>query len=157
MTPGTLKAYIVALSFEPPGPLHVNTWVAPDAPSAAALATVHFMRQRPTEENLLACLVIEMGAEGLRHLLRTVEGKLPNSGNAEVLSLVPKPSLPCEKPPLDAADASTFTGSNVDRLWKTGPGSAQELGEDAGMRVCQHGRSFYSRCLECENPPPAVA
>lgn len=124
MTPGTLKAHIVVLSFEPPGPVHVNTWLAPDAASAAALATVHFMRTSGTEANLMACLTVEMPAEQLRHLLRAVEGKLPDSGNAEVLSLVSNKEL-SESPigkqlrdrALNAADASTFTGRNVDRLW----------------------------------------
>ena len=152
MTPNTLKAYIVALSFEPPGPLHVHTWIAPDAPSAVALATVHFMRHAPPTENLMACLTIEMPADQLRHQLRAVEGKLPDSGNAQVVSLVPKelnvpcrdtehewhqgtdgwqackrcgtfltPHEPVEKQPLDAADASTFIGHNVDRLWDSQP------------------------------------
>ena len=122
MTPNTLKAYIVALSFEPPGPLHVNTWIAPDAPSAVALATVHFMRHAPPTENLMACLTIEMPADQLRHLLRAVEGKLPDSGNAQVVSLVPMArEEQMEKQPLDAADASTFIGHNVDRLWDSQP------------------------------------
>lgn len=124
MTPGTLRAYIVVLSFEPPGPVHVNTWLALDPACASALATLHFMRTAPTEANLMACIALEMPADQLRHLLRAVEGRLPDSGNAEIVSLVPRETEADvaeslrKHMGLDAADASTFTGANVNRMWE---------------------------------------
>ena len=91
MIPGTLKAYIVVLSFEAPGPVvNVSTWTAPDAHTASALAMRQLMLgESATDANLVACVAPEMPAEMLRHYLRAAEGKLPDGGNAEVLHLVP--------------------------------------------------------------------
>jgi hypothetical protein len=121
-----LKAWIVTLNFGEGGPLHTNIWLAPDAPNAVALCTWDFMTKVRPETPLLCCMAGEIGADQLRHLLRTVEGKLPAGGNAEIVSLVPR-DLAAENEenvaraamqrPLDAADASTFIGPNVDRLW----------------------------------------
>ncbi len=83
-----LHAYVVTLSFGEGGPLHTSSWVAPDAVSATALATLSLMRQAPTEAPLSACLAIEMAPDYLRQALRAIEGKLPESGTADVLSLV---------------------------------------------------------------------
>src|SRR5688572_2561285 len=104
MTSPTLHAYVVTLSFGEGGPLHTNIWIAQHVATATALATVAVMQSTPTDKPLLGVIAMEIPAEQLRHLLRAVEGKLPEGGNAEVLSLVPK---------LDAADASTFRGPAV--------------------------------------------
>ncbi len=91
MTPGTLKAYIVVLSFEAPGPVvNVSTWLAIDAHTASAMAMHQYTHgENATDANFVACVAPEMPAEMLRHYLRAVEGKLPDSGSAEVLHLVP--------------------------------------------------------------------
>lgn len=85
-----LKAWSVTLSFAAPGPLHANMLLAPDAASVAATAMHVFMMHTPTTEPLQAVIAAEIPAETLRHMLRAVEGKLPASGNAQVVSLVPK-------------------------------------------------------------------
>ena len=89
MTPGTLKAYIVVLSFEAPPSVNVSTWVAPDAHSASALAMRQLMLGENATDSNFMCVTVEMPADMLRYYLRAVEGKLPDSGNAEVLHLVP--------------------------------------------------------------------
>jgi hypothetical protein len=87
MTEPSLHAYVVVLSFELPGPLHVNSILAPDAASASALAMLMLMRNAPTDAPLLGCLCVEQPVEQLRHLLRAVETGKPQG---EVVSLVPK-------------------------------------------------------------------
>ena len=135
MIPGTLKAYIVVLAFEVPGPTNVSTWLAPDAHSASALAMHQCMSgENATDANLVACVVTEMPADMLRHYLRAIEGKLPDSGNAEVLHLVPATQF-------DATDASTFTGRSVDDLWRK---RAQ------GASRCAHGNLLGVPCLPCD-------
>jgi hypothetical protein len=91
-----LHAYVVTLSFNEGGPLHTHVVVAPNVVNATALATVALMQQTPITAPLLSCLAFELEADHLRHLLRAVEGKLPASGTADVLSLVPNKT---ENPP----------------------------------------------------------
>lgn len=116
-----LKAWSVTLSFAAPGPLRANMLLAPDAASAGAMAMHVFMMNTPTAEPLQAVIAAEIPAETLRHMLRAVEGKLPASGNAQVVSLVP------------AAPQQALAPDDV-RL-----GPHRRLTED---RVCVYGEQF---------------
>jgi hypothetical protein len=86
-----LHAYAVTLNFGEGGPLTTAVLLTPDAASASALAMLNMLRQapKPITEDLLSVLAVELQPEFLRHLLRAVEGRLPASGTADVLSLVP--------------------------------------------------------------------
>ncbi len=84
-----MRAWSVTLSFVPPGPLHSAMLLAPEREGAVALAVLHLMQKTPTDAQLHAVLVDELPVEMLRHMLRAVEGRLPDSGTAEVMRLVP--------------------------------------------------------------------
>ncbi len=101
MTAPALHAYVVTLCFagaEQNGPVHTSVILAPDQTAAAALVMHTLMREQPTELPLTCCIATQIEAAYLRHLLRAVEGKLPENGTAEVLSLVQKPA-PAEDDP----------------------------------------------------------
>lgn len=70
-----MRSFVVVLNFDPPGPLNVGSWIAPDEVSAVALATVSVMRQNTIETELQSVLVIEETAEMLRTRLHAIEGK----------------------------------------------------------------------------------
>ena len=106
-----LHAYVVTLSFED-GPTHTSVMIAPDATIAAVLATLRLTQKTPVTTALIACFAYELVPDQLRHLLRAVEGHLPASGTADVLSLVPKhieaqagqvnlASMPQDGPPMN--------------------------------------------------------
>jgi len=115
-----LKAWIVTLNFGEGGPLATNIWLAPDEASAAALHTIDVLRRSKTENALVGCHVGELSADHLRHLLRGVEGKIPEGGKATVVRLVP------ESPVVRAAELLRTAPHEAvpvaDLSWARGPG-----------------------------------
>ena len=83
-----LHAYVVTLNFGENAPLTTSIWVAQDQANAVALCTWNFLHAHPVATPLICCIVSEISAERLRHLLRAVEGKLPAGGTADIVSLV---------------------------------------------------------------------
>ena len=85
-----LRAYIVALTFGGGGPLFVNALVAPSPEAATALFSVTIMQEHAVQGPLAGVGAIELQPDFMRAALRSIEGKLPPDGNAQVLSLVPQ-------------------------------------------------------------------
>jgi hypothetical protein len=142
----TNRIYSVTLAFTPPGPLHTSLLIAPDEASASAMAMQAVLGSMSIGAPLMAVLAVPVDADVLRRMLRAVEGREPG----EVVSLVPKPPVggnisrqdaldmvreqrAAEIRALDAADAATFAGPAVDRLWA---GHRRLREEDA---ICVYG------------------
>ena len=98
------RAFLVTLSFDSGGPLATNIWMAPDAASAAAMATAAIMRQTKTEANLCGVIVTEIVPSELRELLRMLEGA---NADGKIVSLVQTTALmsptQIDKRPFDPA------------------------------------------------------
>lgn len=95
MTGPTPRAWSVTLSFTPPGPLHTTLIIAPDRDAALVAATLMLTQDMPAETSLCGVIASEVPAETLRQMLRAVEGRLPESGSAEVMRLVPEQPMAC--------------------------------------------------------------
>lgn len=88
MTEPSPRAWMVTLSFAPPGPLHTTLIIAPDRDAALVAATLMLTQDMPAETSLCGVIVAEVPAETLRQMLRAVEGRLPEGGTANVMRLV---------------------------------------------------------------------
>lgn len=81
-----LNCYTVTLSFAPGGPLVVNTLVATDPASAAAITMLGVCRQHLPAQDLIGVACHQLETEWLRWALRTIGGNRPHE--APVVSLV---------------------------------------------------------------------
>src|SRR5712691_7739933 len=101
MTSPEIHPYIVTLVFRD-GPITTRTIFAPGPSEARALVAIQIVREINPPEALAGLVVFELQADWLRAALRAAEGKMPASGEAQILSLVPQ------------QPASPFAGSHVD-------------------------------------------
>lgn len=104
-----MKPYIVSVLFGDSAPeqlMSVEAIIAPSREAAVALFVARVVRATNTDKDPCGVAVAELEAGFLEAALRAARGKMPESGTADVLALVPKPPSPV------IADHA-FVGSDV--------------------------------------------
>lgn len=86
-----MTPFIVAVVFgsSPESELHINAVIAPTSEAAAALLALEVRQHTGTEKSLTAVAVMELDRPFLETALRATQGELPETGTAQVVSLVP--------------------------------------------------------------------
>ncbi len=86
-----MKPFIVAVVFGsgPESELFVNAVIAPNREAAAAIWSLEVREQTGIAKPLAGVAVMELERSFLETALRATQGKLPETGTAQVVSLVP--------------------------------------------------------------------
>ena len=113
-----MSPYIVAAFFGDPeqGQLVTNAIIAPNSELAAAVTVREAARQ--TDADLLAVSVNPLTREFLTSALRALDGRMPESGKAEVKPLFIVPPAACRHGVVGPCDAC------MAEIIYTGPGAA---------------------------------